>query len=95
MSAPRSEPKGVADALRAYVAGRDRVWEHGRKFGRSGTASPDASTDASPDASPEAPAEIAFGELPARPRFGVSVAGKLDFRRGPAAWRDRPPQGES
>ncbi|MXX77560.1 MAG: hypothetical protein F4Z33_00870 [Gemmatimonadales bacterium] len=77
-----SGPKDVADALRAYVAGRDRVWEHGRKLGRSPTASVDASR--------EAPLEIAFGELPARPKFGVSVAGELDFRRGPAAWRDRP-----
>ena len=79
--------RAVADALRAYVAGRDRVWEHGRKLGRSGPASADPS--------PDPPAEIAFGELPARPKFGVAVADELDFRRGPAAWRDRPPQGES
>jgi len=83
--------KAVADALRAYVTGRDRVWEHGRKLGRSGRAS----ADPSPDPSPDPPSEIAFGELPARPRFGVAVAEELDFRRGPAAWRDRPPQGES
>lgn len=82
-----SGSKDVAGALRAYVTGRDRVWEHGRKLGRSGTASEDPS--------PAAPREIAFGELPARPKFGVSVAEQLDFRRGPAAWRDRPPPGES
>lgn len=81
-----SGSKNIAGALRAYVTGRDRVWEHGRKLGRSGTASPDPSP---------APPEIAFGELPARPKFGVSVAEQLDFRRGPAAWRDRPPPGES
>ncbi|MCY3599186.1 MAG: hypothetical protein OXN85_04340 [Gemmatimonadetes bacterium] len=82
-----SGSRDIAGALRAYVAGRDRVWEHGRKLGRSATASADSSR--------EGPSEIAFGELPARPKFGVSVAGELDFRRGPAAWRDRPPQGES
>ncbi|MYH10055.1 MAG: hypothetical protein F4012_04270 [Gemmatimonadales bacterium] len=82
-----SGSRDVTGALRAYVAGRDRIWEHGRKLGRSGVASADAS--------PEPPREIAFGELPARPKFGVSVAEELDFRRGPAAWRDRPPHGES
>ena len=82
-----SGSKNVAGALRAYVTGRDRVWEHGRKLGRSGTASADPS--------PDPPPEIAFGELPARPKFGVSVAEQLDFRRGPAAWRDRPTHGES
>ena len=82
-----SGPRDVTGALRAYVAGRDRVWEHGRKLGRSGTASEDSPSDA--------PRAIAFGELPARPKFGVSVAERLDFRRGPAAWRDRPPPGES
>ena len=78
-----SGSKDVTGALRAYVAGRDRVWEHGRKLGRSEAASADPTP------------EIAFGELPARPKFGVSVAEQLDFRRGPAAWRDRPPHGES
>lgn len=82
-----SGSKDVTGALRAYVTGRDRVWEHGRKLGRSGTPSADPP--------PDGPPEIAFGELPARPRFGVSVAERLDFSRGPAAWRDRPPQGES
>ena len=81
-----SGSKTVADALRAYVTGRDRVWEHGRKLGRSGHASADPVFDPAP--------EIAFGELPARPEFGVAVAEKLDFRRGPAAWRDHPPRGE-
>ena len=79
--------KHVAGALRAYVAGRDRVWEHGRKLGRSGPVSADPSL--------EPPSEIAFGELPARPKFGVAVAEELDFRRGPAAWRDPPPHGGS
>ena len=37
------------------------------------------------------PAEIEFGHLPRAPRFGVAVAEELDFRRGPAAWRDRDP----
>lgn len=82
-----SGSKDVTSALRAYVAGRDRVWEHGRKLGRSEAASADPSPGPRP--------EIAFGELPARPKFGVSVAEQLDFRRGPAAWRDRPPHGES
>jgi len=86
-----SGPKDITGALRAYVTGRDRVWEHGRKLGRSGTAS----ADPSPDPSADAPSEIAFGELPARPTFGVSVAEELDFRRGPAACRDRLPPGES
>ncbi|MYK02210.1 MAG: hypothetical protein F4037_09715 [Gemmatimonadales bacterium] len=81
-----SGSKDIAGALRAYVVGRDRIWEHGRKLRRSATASPDPSADS--------PSEIAFGELPARPKFGVAVADALDFRRGPAAWRDRPPQGE-
>ncbi len=79
--------RDVAGALRAYIAGRDRVWEHGRKLGRSETAAAHST--------PDAPREMPFGELPARPKFGVAVAEELDFRRGPAAWRDRPPQGES
>ncbi len=82
-----SRPKNVTGALHAYVTGRDRVWEHGRKLGRSGAPSGDPSG--------EPPPEIAFGQLPARPQFGVSVAEELDFRRGPAAWRDRPRQGDS
>ena len=82
-----SGSRDVAGALRAYVAGRDRVWEHGRKLGRPGPPSADPS--------PDPPRGIPFGELPARPKFGVSVAEELDFRRGPAAWRDRPPRGES
>lgn len=70
-----SSGKSVAVALRAYVRGRDRVWEHERK--REGA--------------PELPRETEFGRLPAPPRFGVAVADALDFRRGPAAWRDRDP----
>lgn len=62
----------VASALRAYVLGRDRVWEHRRKLG--------------PVPAPES--AIEFGVLPEAPRFGVGVAEHLDFRRGPAAWRD-------
>ena len=71
-----SETRDVACALRAYVQGRDRVWEHGRKFGSA----------ARPRGGPE------FGRLPEPPRFGVAVAGELDFRRGPAAWHDRAPR---
>ncbi|WP_420448647.1 hypothetical protein [Candidatus Palauibacter sp.] len=82
-----SRPRDVASALRAYVRGRDRVWEHGRKLGRSGTPSGDPPADSPP--------EVAFGQLPEEPKFGVSVAEELDFRRGPAAWRDSPAQGES
>ena len=74
-----SRTKSVAGALRAYVQGRDRVWEHDRK--RAGAASP--------------PDEIEFGRLPPPPRFGIEVAEELDFRRGPAAWRDRDPPAES
>lgn len=73
MSATRS----VAGALRAYVRGRDRVWELERKRGSAEPARP--------------PREIEFGHLPPPPRFGVEVAEELDFRRGPAAWRDRDP----
>ncbi|WP_420634099.1 hypothetical protein [Candidatus Palauibacter sp.] len=73
-----SRTHSVANALRAYVQGRDRVWEHGRKLG--------------PTASPSE--DIEFGSLPAPPRFGVAVAEDLDFRRGPAAWWDRAPRAE-
>lgn len=66
--------RNVQSALHAYVQGRDRVWEHARKFG---------------GAAPRAAREPEFGSVPEAPRFGVGVAKDLDFRRGPAAWRDR------
>ena len=83
MSGSKSGPIGVAAALRAYVAGRDRVWEHGRKLRPIRVRLARAPRR-------RLRRRIAFGELPARPRFGVSVAEELDFRRGPAAWRDSP-----
>ncbi|WP_419166929.1 hypothetical protein [Candidatus Palauibacter sp.] len=74
-----SRAHNVAGALRAYVQGRDRVWEHARKRGAAGSAR----------------SEIEFGRLPEPPKFGVAVAEELDFRRGPAAWRDRGPPTKS
>ena len=61
-------------ALRAYVEGRDRVWELDRKLGGPLSDEPDP--------------EIEFGGAPAPPRYGVPVPESLDFRRGPARWRD-------
>ena len=61
-------------ALRAYVEGRDRVWELERKLGGPRSDEPDP--------------EIEFGGVPAPPRYGVPVPRSLDFRRGPARGRD-------
>ena len=48
-----SRAHNVAGALRAYVQGRDRVWEHARKRGAAGRP----------------PSEIEFGRLPEPPKF--------------------------
>ena len=64
-------------ALRAYVAGHDRVWSHGRKVGGSPGQPPGGP---GPDAN-----DLEFGGEPAPLEFGVGVAEELDFRRGPAS----------
>ncbi|MCG8469387.1 MAG: hypothetical protein MJB57_14480 [Gemmatimonadetes bacterium] len=72
----------VRAATRAYVQGRDRVWDPRAKLDAQ-DGSPAGSTPPAEELSVE------FGTIPEAPRFGVDVAEHLDFRRGPAAWRDR------
>ncbi len=70
---PRRRPP-LGPAVEAYVAGHDRGVEPERKL-----PAPDG------DAAPE----FEWGGAPPPPRFGVEVARRLDFHRGPDVWRSR------
>jgi hypothetical protein len=68
---------GFRDALRAYVQGHDRVVATAFEM----TRTPEPGSDIVWDG------EWIRGSDPT-PRYGVGIPDRLDFRRGPATWRE-------